>query len=234
MRTRSAVRDQRPRYAVRAVWERCPSGRRSTPGKCVYGNVSRVRIPPSPPTRKGPNGPLSCWPRAGEKPCAECNAEPPRQAQRIGAPSTPNKPYPPHSANAPLAARGFQNPSLSANRKGARAPQAVRPPFSIGRGRARSLRRMQRRATPTGTAHRRPQHAQQTVPTAFCKRAACGARVPESLPLRQQERGQRTAGGASPFLLAEGGREALRTMPRERRGADAPLKRARWSTRQWQ
>ena len=25
--------------------ERCPSGRRSTPGKCVYGNVSRVRIP---------------------------------------------------------------------------------------------------------------------------------------------------------------------------------------------
>ena len=29
--------------------ERCLSGRKSTPGKCVYGNVSRVRIPPSPP-----------------------------------------------------------------------------------------------------------------------------------------------------------------------------------------
>ena len=29
--------------------ERCPSGRRSTPGKCVYLTVSRVRIPPSPP-----------------------------------------------------------------------------------------------------------------------------------------------------------------------------------------
>ena len=30
--------------------ERCPSGWRSTPGKCVYGNpVSRVRIPLSPP-----------------------------------------------------------------------------------------------------------------------------------------------------------------------------------------
>ncbi len=28
---------------------RWPSGRRRTPGKCVYGNVSRVRIPPSPP-----------------------------------------------------------------------------------------------------------------------------------------------------------------------------------------
>ncbi len=32
-----------------ALAERCPRGRRSTPGKCVYGNVSRVRIPPSPP-----------------------------------------------------------------------------------------------------------------------------------------------------------------------------------------
>ena len=29
--------------------ERCPSGRRSTPGKCVYRKVSRVRIPLSPP-----------------------------------------------------------------------------------------------------------------------------------------------------------------------------------------
>ncbi len=30
--------------------ERCPSGRRSTPGKCVWVNSSsRVRIPPSPP-----------------------------------------------------------------------------------------------------------------------------------------------------------------------------------------
>ncbi len=30
--------------------ERCPSGRRSTPGKCVYvSSVPRVRIPPSPP-----------------------------------------------------------------------------------------------------------------------------------------------------------------------------------------
>ena len=27
----------------------CPSGLRSTPGKCVYGNVPRVRISPSPP-----------------------------------------------------------------------------------------------------------------------------------------------------------------------------------------
>ncbi len=33
--------------------ERCPSGRRSAPGKCVYAkSVSRVRIPVSPP-RKG-------------------------------------------------------------------------------------------------------------------------------------------------------------------------------------
>ena len=32
-----------------APTERWPSGRRRTPGKCVYGNVSRVRIPPSPP-----------------------------------------------------------------------------------------------------------------------------------------------------------------------------------------
>ena len=32
--------------------ERCPSGRRSTPGKCVYvDSVPRVRIPPSPPCR---------------------------------------------------------------------------------------------------------------------------------------------------------------------------------------
>ena len=32
--------------------EKCPSGRRSTPGKCVYlKRVSRVRIPPSPPER---------------------------------------------------------------------------------------------------------------------------------------------------------------------------------------
>lgn len=28
---------------------RCPRGLRSTPGKRVYGNVSRVRIPFSPP-----------------------------------------------------------------------------------------------------------------------------------------------------------------------------------------
>ena len=27
--------------------EKWPSGRRRTPGKCVYGNVSRVRIPSS-------------------------------------------------------------------------------------------------------------------------------------------------------------------------------------------
>ena len=34
-----------------ALPERCPSGLRSTPGKCVYVNsVPRVRIPPSPPT----------------------------------------------------------------------------------------------------------------------------------------------------------------------------------------
>ena len=33
--------------------ERCPSGRRSTPGKCVRGNSSRVRIPPSPPNKYG-------------------------------------------------------------------------------------------------------------------------------------------------------------------------------------
>jgi hypothetical protein len=32
------------------IAERCPSGLRSTPGKCVYVNsVSRVRIPLSPP-----------------------------------------------------------------------------------------------------------------------------------------------------------------------------------------
>ena len=31
------------------IAERCPSGRRSTLGKRVYGNVPRVRIPPSPP-----------------------------------------------------------------------------------------------------------------------------------------------------------------------------------------
>ena len=34
--------------------ERWPSGRRRTPGKCVYGNVSRVRIPLSPPKKKIP------------------------------------------------------------------------------------------------------------------------------------------------------------------------------------
>ena len=40
-----------PRSQARAtaLQERCPSGRRSTPGKCVCGNASRVRIPPSPP-----------------------------------------------------------------------------------------------------------------------------------------------------------------------------------------
>jgi hypothetical protein len=32
-----------------APLESWPSGRRRTPGKCVYGNVSRVRIPRSPP-----------------------------------------------------------------------------------------------------------------------------------------------------------------------------------------
>ena len=31
-----------------ALTERWPSGRWRTPGKCVYGNVSRVRIPLSP------------------------------------------------------------------------------------------------------------------------------------------------------------------------------------------
>ncbi len=41
--------------------ERWPSGRRRTPGKCVYGNpVSRVRIPPSPPdsSKGAPSGPF--------------------------------------------------------------------------------------------------------------------------------------------------------------------------------
>ena len=38
-----------PRASLVVPPERCPSGLRSTPGKCVYGNVSRVRIPPSPP-----------------------------------------------------------------------------------------------------------------------------------------------------------------------------------------
>ena len=37
---------------AQSVLVRCPSGRRSTPGKCVYGNVSRVRIPPSPPNKE--------------------------------------------------------------------------------------------------------------------------------------------------------------------------------------
>ena len=37
-------------YALHPA-ERCPSGRRSTPGKCVYvDSVPRVRIPPSPPS----------------------------------------------------------------------------------------------------------------------------------------------------------------------------------------
>ena len=47
------------RYSLRTSFsggdkekEKCPSGRRSTPGKCVYlKRVSRVRIPPSPPER---------------------------------------------------------------------------------------------------------------------------------------------------------------------------------------
>ena len=44
---------------ISAATERWPSGRRRTPGKCVYGNVSRVRIPPSPPSkRKGALGAL--------------------------------------------------------------------------------------------------------------------------------------------------------------------------------
>lgn len=30
--------------------ERCKSGLIGSPGKTVYGNVPRVRIPPSPPT----------------------------------------------------------------------------------------------------------------------------------------------------------------------------------------
>jgi hypothetical protein len=37
-------------YTAKNQTERCPSGRRSTPGKCVYGKtVPRVRIPLSPP-----------------------------------------------------------------------------------------------------------------------------------------------------------------------------------------
>ena len=37
-------------FNLSRLTERWPSGRRRTPGKCVYGNpVSRVRIPPSPP-----------------------------------------------------------------------------------------------------------------------------------------------------------------------------------------
>ena len=44
---------------ISAATERWPSGRRRTPGKCVYGNVSRVRIPPSPPkSKKGLLGPF--------------------------------------------------------------------------------------------------------------------------------------------------------------------------------
>ena len=39
------------------VLETCPSGWRSTPGKCVYVNsVSRVRIPPSPPDLNNSKG----------------------------------------------------------------------------------------------------------------------------------------------------------------------------------
>ncbi len=42
--------------------ERCPSGLRSTPGKCVYGKtVPRVRIPPSPPykSERGHSAPFT-------------------------------------------------------------------------------------------------------------------------------------------------------------------------------
>ncbi len=34
---------------LRFFSERCPSGLRGSPGKRVYSNVPRVRIPPSPP-----------------------------------------------------------------------------------------------------------------------------------------------------------------------------------------
>src|SRR5204862_6560873 len=40
-----------PFQARKVVAERWPSGRRRTLGKRVYGNVSWVRIPPSPPIR---------------------------------------------------------------------------------------------------------------------------------------------------------------------------------------
>ena len=42
-------RESRRFGIIRRLTERWPSGRRRTPGKCVTGNRSRVRIPPSPP-----------------------------------------------------------------------------------------------------------------------------------------------------------------------------------------
>src|SRR3990172_10053560 len=37
------------KFDVFRPMERCPRGRRGTTGNRIYGNVSRVRIPPSPP-----------------------------------------------------------------------------------------------------------------------------------------------------------------------------------------
>ena len=49
-RSTCRLRTRRVSLTLCAPPERCPSGRRSTPGKCVYVNsVPRVRIPPSPP-----------------------------------------------------------------------------------------------------------------------------------------------------------------------------------------
>ena len=52
-------------FRLRALTERWPSGRRRAPAKGVYGNVSRVRIPPSPPNEEGPSGPFSFGGHAG-------------------------------------------------------------------------------------------------------------------------------------------------------------------------
>jgi hypothetical protein len=67
--------------------ERWPSGRRRTPGKCVYGNVSRVRIPPSPPNNETshPLGWLvSLW-SSGFEPDQRGRPEPKAREHRRGA-----------------------------------------------------------------------------------------------------------------------------------------------------
>ncbi len=55
--------------------EQWPSGRRRTPGKCVYvKSVSRVRIPPAPPPGFGGAVPLSLPQRSSRLPSAKANS----------------------------------------------------------------------------------------------------------------------------------------------------------------